>query len=86
MNMASRKEIITGNGVLSGQGRKRTCKFRVTRTSLMVDDLSTPIDVAYSSLSIIDSDDFPDGDYELDFLGMKELLTRKGGHYLARHR
>jgi hypothetical protein len=82
--MASRKEIITGRGVLSGEGRKRECRFRITKTSLYVDELLTPASFAYSGLSITDSDNFPDGNYELDYLGQRELLTKKGGFYLAR--
>ena len=82
--MASRKEIITGTGILSGQGRKRQCQFRVMKTSLLVNELTRPVSFAYHDLSITDLDDFPEGDYELDYLGQKELLTKKGGFYLAR--
>lgn len=51
---------------------------------MYVNELQTPAKFAYSGLSITDSDDFPDGDYELDYLGQRELLTKKGGFYLAR--
>jgi len=33
--------------------------------------------VTYSHLSIHDSDDWPDGDYEVEFNGQKELLTKR---------
>ena len=33
---------------------------------------------------IVDADDFPDGNYELEFDGHKVLFTKKGEHYLAR--
>ncbi len=82
--MASRKTIVTGYGVLSGEGCKRKCRFRVTKTSLRVNEMPTPVGSVYSHLSITDSDDFPDGDYELDYLGQRELLTKKNGFYLAR--
>lgn len=54
------------------------------KTSLMVNERTTPAGFAYHNLSITDSDDFPEGNYELDYLGQKELLTKKGGFYLAR--
>ncbi len=38
----------------------------------------------YSGLRIVDSDDFPDGDYELKYEGGTEVLTRKNGQYVAR--
>jgi hypothetical protein len=81
--MANREEIITGRGVLSGEGRNRECRFRVIKTSLCVDELPTPVKSTYSNLSITDSDNFPDGNYELDYLGQRELLTKKGRSYLA---
>jgi hypothetical protein len=82
--MASKKKIITGVGTLSGETHTRKARFRVTRTDMYVNELQTPVGSAYSDLSITDSDDFPDGNYELDYLGQKELLTKKSGSYLAR--
>jgi hypothetical protein len=41
--MASRKEIITGTGLLRGNGRQRSCRFRVTKTTLLVNELTTDI-------------------------------------------
>lgn len=69
--MATRDKIIRGTGTLSGQGRKRQCQFQVTRHEMMVDAGPTGR-FTYSGLSITDSDDWPDGNYELDYLGMKE--------------
>ena len=82
--MASRKEIITGTRILRGNGRQRNCRFRVTKTSLFVNELPTPVDFAYSDLSITDSDDWPDADYELEYVGQRQPCTRRNGFYLAR--
>jgi len=49
-----------------------------------MDESMVPVAVAYSRCVIVDGDDFPEGDYELEFDGHKVLLTKKGGHYLAR--
>jgi len=43
-----------------------------------------PVAVAYSRCDIVDGDDFPEGDYELEFDGHKVLFTKKGRHYLPR--
>jgi hypothetical protein len=40
--MTSQKMTIADRGILSGEGRKRECRFSVTRTSLDVDELQTP--------------------------------------------
>ena len=42
------------------------------------------IAIEYSRCDIVDADDFPEGDYELEFDGHRVLLSKKGGHYLAR--
>jgi hypothetical protein len=81
--MASKKKIVTGVGTLSGEGHTRKARFRVTRSDMYVNELQTPVGSAYSHLSITDSDDFPDGNYELEYLG-QELLTKKSGSYMAR--
>ena len=82
--MVNHKEVIRGSGVLSGEGRKRQCRFQVTKTSLRVNDRSAPVDSAYSNLSITDSDNWPDGTYELEFRGGKAPLRKEGGFYLSR--
>src|ERR1019366_8031078 len=75
--MANREEIITGRGVLSGEGRNRECRFRVIKTSLCVEELPTPVKSTYSNLSITDSDNFPDGNYELDYLAARGRTSKK---------
>jgi hypothetical protein len=82
--VASKKEIITGTGTLTGGKYRRKARFQVTRTTMYVDNLDEPVGVAYSNASITDSDDFPDGDYEFAFLNQNLPVTRKNGHYLTR--
>jgi len=48
------------------------------------DESTVPVAIAYSRCDIVDADDFPEGNYELEFDGHKVLLTKKGGHYLVR--
>lgn len=71
-------------GALSGQGRRRECRIQVVKTSIQVDERSGSMGFTYSNASIVDSDDFPDGDYEVTYEGGTELLTKKHGNYLTR--
>jgi hypothetical protein len=64
--------------------RQRNCKVRGDRHEMQVNETGDPVKVAYSRLSIVDSDDWPDGDYVVEFSGQEELLTRKDGSYYAR--
>ncbi len=82
--MTTTKEIVSLHGTLRGEGRQRTCSVRATRNRVYEDESTVPVKVAYSRCDIVDGDDFPEGDYELEFDGHKILLTKKGGHYLAR--
>jgi hypothetical protein len=82
--MSSRRELVFLRGILRGEGRQRECRIRATKVTMQVDELMSSAAVAYADPSIVDSDDFPDGNYELTFDGQKELLTKKSGHYLAR--
>jgi len=50
-----------------------------------VNEKADPVKVSYSMVSIADSDDWPDGDYELTYDGEKEMLTKKDGRYFAKH-
>ena len=82
--MGSRREVVFLRGTLRGEDRQRECRLRATKVTMQVDEVMPSPPVAYADLSILDSDDFPDGNYELAFAGQKELLTKKNGHYLAR--
>ena len=48
------------------------------------DEANTPIRLTYSRCEIEDADEFPDGDYVLEFDGHKVLLIRKAGQYLPK--
>jgi hypothetical protein len=82
--MTTTKEIVSLRGTLRGEGHQRTCSVRATRSSMYEDESTVPVAIAYSRCDIVDGDDFPEGDYELEFDGHKVLLRKKGGHYLAR--
>jgi len=79
--------ILAGNLRSADGQRQRPCKVKVDRHGHFVNERSEPMNVTYSNFSILpiyDSDDWPDGDYEVEFDGQKELLTKKGRHYVAR--
>jgi len=78
--------VILAGILRSADGqRQRHCKVKVDRhTDFFVHERSEPTNVTYSKLSIHDSDDWPDGNYEVEFNGQKELLTKQGGRYVAR--
>ena len=63
---------------------QRPCKVSVDKHQMTVDEAAAPVAVAYSHLIIADSDDWPDGDYQVIFGGHKELLTKEGGQYSTR--
>jgi len=43
-----------------------------------------PMPPEYVDMTIADSDNFPDGDYEVTVAGRRIPLTRRDGFYLAR--
>ena len=77
------KETVLLNGILRGEGRQRTCRVRATRNSEFPDESVIAASFAYCRCCVEDSDDFPDGDYELEFDGHKVMLSKKNGQYLA---
>jgi len=82
--MPATKEVVSLHGTLRGEGRQRTCSVRAMRCSVYEDESTVPVAITYSRCDIVDADDFPDGNYELEFDGHKVLFTKKGEHYLAR--
>jgi hypothetical protein len=78
------KETVTLEGVLKGEGRERQCRVRVTRRETYADECMRPLCVSYSRCEIDDNDDFPDGEYDVNFDGCQILLTKRGGQYLRR--
>ena len=74
-------------GILrSADGKlQRNCSVTADRHEMHVNEKADPVKVSYSMVSIADSDDWPDGDYELTYDGEKEMLTKKDGRYFAKH-
>ena len=58
--------------------------MRATRNSEFPDESVIAASFAYCRCCVEDSDDFPDGDYELEFDGHKVMLSKQGGQYLTR--
>ncbi|MBV9340240.1 MAG: hypothetical protein JO159_05035 [Acidobacteria bacterium] len=79
------KETVSLEGVLRGEARQRLCRVKATRTINYPDECPDPLSVSYSRCDIVDSDDFPDGHYELEFDGHKLRLTKEGGQYQTEH-
>ena len=77
------KENVLLEGTLRGEGRQRTCRVKAIRSSEFPDEAVAPTAITYCRCDIDDSDDFPDGDYELEFDGRKLLLRKSGGQYMA---
>ena len=57
------------DATLHGEGRQRACRVKATRKSEFADETAVPTSIAYCRCDVDDSDDFPDGDYELEFDG-----------------
>jgi hypothetical protein len=84
MPTRSKRVILPGTLRSEDSQRQRACKVKVQTQEHYVDELPEPTQITYSRLSIYDSDDWPDGDYEVEFNGQKEFLTKQGRHYVAR--
>jgi len=67
-------------GILRGEGRERVCRVRAVK----VTKPDQPAHPAYADFDIIDSDDFPYGDYELLVVGQTILLAKREGEYVSR--
>lgn len=51
---------------------------------MYADECSEPTCCSYSRCVIEDSDNFPDGEYEVEFEGRKIPLSKRFGHYIPR--
>jgi hypothetical protein len=80
--MTVTKETVPLEAFLSGEGRKRKCRVRVSKCAEYPDESADPVRVSYSCCRIEDGDDFPDGNYELLFDDHKVLLRKQAGRYL----
>jgi len=76
------KKIVTAS--LTGQGHNRKCALQIEVTKHYVDQMATPVKLEYADLRVVDSDDFPPGDYDVNYAGVTFPVTKRAGHYLAR--
>jgi hypothetical protein len=80
--------VVTGTlrGVDSAtQGHERECHVKVTMRYYMADQSPAAFRSDRVRADIVDSDQFPDGDYEVEFLdGQKEQFRRTDGRYWGR--
>jgi len=58
-------EVISGQGTLRSEGGRyqRQCKLEITREPVKVDEEGAPLKYLYQKVSVVDSDDFPEGIY-----------------------
>ena len=82
--MAVTKEIVSLNGVLRGEGQERKCRVKAERHTTYADERATPTCVSYSKCEIEDTDDFPDGNYEVEFDLHRVAVAKKAGQYSLR--
>jgi hypothetical protein len=82
--MAVTKEIVSLDGVLKGEGRERKCRVKAVRHSTYDDECATPTCSSYSKCEIEDTDDFPDGAYEVEFDAHRVAVAKKAGQYFLR--
>jgi hypothetical protein len=87
---ASRDEVTIVTTTLRGvdaatQGHERKCRVKVTTRYKTADQSPVPVHANRIGAEIVDTDNFPDGDYEVEFLdGQKEKFRRTDGRYWGR--
>jgi hypothetical protein len=82
--MTVTKETKSLEGTLRGEGLERTCRLKVLQHATYADECSRPTCLSYSRCVIDDEDDFPDGEYELEFEGRRVFLSKRDGRYAPR--
>ena len=78
--MTSRRESVVLQGILRGEGHERSCRVRAIKVAMPCEPMASE----YADMDIADSDNFPDGSYEVTVAGRTIPLTRREGFYLAR--
>jgi hypothetical protein len=78
--MASHRESVVLQGMLRGEGHERSCRVRAIKLAMPCEPMASE----YADMDIADSDNFPDGSYEVTVAGRTIPLTRRDGFYLAR--
>jgi hypothetical protein len=82
--MSVTKDTVSVEAVLKGEGRERKCRVNTLRHTTYEGECPTPVCVSYSRCEIEDADDFPDGNYEVEFDGRRVAVTKKAGQYSVR--
>jgi hypothetical protein len=82
--MSVTKDTVSLEGVLKGGGHERKCRVKTVRHTTYEGECATPVCVSYSKCEVEDTDDFPEGNYEVEFDGHRVSLTKKGGQYFLR--
>ena len=80
--MAVTKETVSLEGTLRGEGHERKCRVKAVRHTTYEDECVTCS--SYSKCEVEDGDDFPDGNYEVEFDAHRVPVIRKAGQYLLR--
>jgi hypothetical protein len=80
--MTVTKEIVSLEGILKGDGQQRKCRVKAVRHTTYADECPTPTCLSYSRCDIEDTDELPDGNYELEFDGHRVSLIRTAGQYV----
>jgi hypothetical protein len=68
------------------EGREWPCTLTVNKTPTRVNEESDPLGFTYAELNIVDCQSLPTGDYEVEYEGGKELLTKTNRSFVARRR
>ena len=82
--MTVTKDSVSLEGILKGQEQERKCRVRVVRHTTYADECATATCLSYSRCEIEDADEFPDGNYELEFDSHRVPFVKKGGRYFLR--
>ena len=82
--MAVTKETVSLEAILRGEGHERRCRVKAVRHTTYADECAAPTCLSYSRCEVEDADDFPDGNYELEFDAHRVPVIKKAGRYLPR--
>jgi hypothetical protein len=80
--MTVTKETVPLQGILKGEGRERACRVKAVRRATYADEGMRPCCVSYSRCDIADTDDFPDGEYQLTFEKCQVRFIKRAGQYI----
>jgi hypothetical protein len=82
--MTVTKDTVSLERVLWGEGHERKCRVKAVRHTTYAGECAAPTCLSYSRCEIEDADEFPDGDYEVEFDGHRVLFIKRAGQYVLR--